>query len=164
MFLETERLELVPLTARQLNLWLEEVKTLEDELNCAYRAEPLTGLFYDIVSGQLAKTENDADNYMYHSFWFIIRKTDRAVVGLCDFKNMSDENNEVEIGYGLGKDFEGEGYMTEAVKVFCNWALAQKGICRIIAETEKGNKKSENVLKRVGFKVYKQAGTTWWRL
>lgn len=164
MTLETERLELIPLTARQLKLWLEDVKTLEAELNCKYCAEPLEGFFYDIVFGQLVKTENDSSNFLYHSFWFIVRKTDRVVVGSCDFKDVPDKNHEVEIGYGLGKEFEGSGYMTEAIRVFCKWAIAQEGINHIIAETERNNPKSENVLKRVGFTIYKQDDTTWWRL
>lgn len=162
--LKTERLELIPLTARQLKLWLEDVITLEDELNCKYRAEFLEGFFLDIVRGQLVKTENDAANYLYHSFWFIVRKADRIVVGSCDFKSVPDENHEVEIGYGLGKEFEGAGYMTEAIKEFCKWALTQETITHVIAETENDNPKSENVLKRVGFTLYKQNKTTWWRL
>ena len=164
MILETERLELIPLSARQLRLWLEDVKVLENELSCRYCAESLNGFFGDIVKGQLVKTDNDPSNYLYHSFWFIIRKTDRIVVGSCDFKDVPNEECEVEIGYGLGEDFEGSGYMTEAIKALCEWALAQKDIKNVIAETENDNQKSENVLKRTGFSPFKSNGTTWWRL
>jgi RimJ/RimL family protein N-acetyltransferase len=161
--IETERLCLIPLTAGQLRLWLEDVQTLENELNCTYRAEPLEGLFKNIVSGQLDKTGNDADNYLFHSFWFIIRKTDRVVVGSCDFKDVPNENGEVEIGYGLGKEYEGAGYMTEAIKAFCEWAMARKEISQVVAETETNNPKSENVLKRAGFTLYEQNDSKWWR-
>ena len=54
----------------------------------------------------LEKTQKDPDNYTWHSFWLLIRKTDRAVVGSADFKDIPDINNEVEIGYGLGELFE----------------------------------------------------------
>ena len=161
--IETERLCLIPLTAGQLRLWLEDVQTLENELNCTYRAEPLEGLFKNIVSGQLDKTGNDADNYLFHSFWFIVRKTDRVVVGSCDFKDVPNENGEVEIGYGLGKEYEGAGYMTEAIKAFCEWAMARKEISQVVAETETNNPKSENVLKRAGFTLYEQNDSKWWR-
>jgi RimJ/RimL family protein N-acetyltransferase len=162
--LETERLELMPLTARHLKLWLSDTQALENELNCKYRGEPVEGFFRDIVTGQLEKTQNDAENYLFHSFWFIIRKTDRVVVGSCDFKDVPDKNHEAEIGYGLGKEFEGNGYMTEAIRVFCEWALAQSNINHVIAETEKDNPKSENVLKRIGFEVYTETDTLWWRI
>jgi RimJ/RimL family protein N-acetyltransferase len=162
--LETERLYIIPLTARQLKLWLDDIKALENELDCKYCGEPLEGHFHDILRGQLAKTENDAENYIYHSFWFIIHKADCVVVGSCAFKDAPDENHEVEIGYGLGKEFEGMGYMTEAMRAFCKWALDQKDIVHVVAETKKDNPKSENVLKRVGFTLSKQNETNWWRL
>jgi RimJ/RimL family protein N-acetyltransferase len=162
--LETERLLLIPLTAHHLKLWLEDTQALENEFNFKYRGEPVEGFFRDIVTGQLEKTQNDAENYLFHSFWFIVRKADRVVVGSCDFKDIPDKNHEVEIGYGLGKEFEGNGYMTEAIRVFCEWALAQSNITHVIAETEKDNPKSENILKRVGFEIYKETGTTWWRI
>ena len=164
MILETQRLELIPLTARQLKLWLKDIKALENELDCIYRAEPLEGFFSDIVNGQLVKTENDSSNYLYHSFWFIIRKNDRVVVGSCDFKDIPNENSEVEIGYGLGKEFKGAGYMTEAIEALCKWAFTQNEIKHVIAETENDNPKSENVLKRVGFVIYKQEKSNWWKL
>ena len=104
--IETERLYLIPLTASQLKLWIEDISSLEKELNCCYRAEHLEGMFLDIVKGQLEKTEKDKINYLFHSFWFLIRKTDRVVVGSADFKGVPNENNEVEIGYGLGKAYE----------------------------------------------------------
>jgi RimJ/RimL family protein N-acetyltransferase len=56
------------------------------------------------------------------------------------------------------------GYMTEAIRAFCEWALAQNNITHVIAETEPDNPKSENILKRIGFTVYEQGDTTWWRL
>ncbi len=162
--LETKRLELIPLSAKQLKLWLEDTKALEAELNCTYCGEPLEGFFRHIVQGQIAKTEQDEANYLYHSFWLILRKADRIVVGACDFKDVPNECQEVEIGYGLGRDFEGAGYMTEAIESLCAWALRQESIQSVIAETEGNNPKSENVLKRLGFKPYKQAETNWWRL
>lgn len=164
MMIETDRLYLIPLTVHQLRLWVEDISSLEKALNCSYNAEPLEGQFLDIVKGQLEITEKDEINYLYHSFWFLVRKTDRAVVGSADFKNIPDENNEVEIGYGLGKAHEHNGYMTEAVKAMCEWAMAQENISHVIAETDIDSPRSQNILKRCGFVLYKQNGTLWWRL
>lgn len=162
--IETDRLYLIPLTARQLKLWAEDISSLELELNCRYCAEPMDGIFLDIVKGQFYKTEKDAANYLYHTFWFLIRKSDRLVVGSADFKDVPNEDNEVEIGYGLGKNFEHNGYMTEAVRAMCNWAIAQHNISHVIAETDIDSPRSQNILKRCGFIQYKQGETLWWRL
>ncbi|MHC1772080.1 MAG: GNAT family N-acetyltransferase [Flexilinea sp.] len=163
MMIETERLVLIPLTGRQLKLWIENTSDLEKELNCSYCAEPLEGFFEEIVKGQLAVTEKDEANYLYHSFWFLVRKSDRIVVGSADFKDVPSSDREVEIGYGLGKEFEHNGYMTEAVKAMCQWALEQETISHVIAETEADGFSSQRILERCGFKQYRQGETLWWR-
>ena len=107
--IETERLELVALTPTQLEWWLNDCHRLECELNCLYRAEPMEGLFRQIVAGQLAAAKRDPGHYVWHSFWFLIRKSDRTVVGSADFKDLPDSGGLVEIGYGLGREYEGRG-------------------------------------------------------
>lgn len=164
MKIETERLELVALTSRQLNLWAENIPALEDELKCSYQAEPMQGFFLEIVKGQLIATESDEKNYLYHSFWFLIRKSDRIVVGSADFKGTPNKNGEVEIGYGLGKQFEHNGYMTEAVRAMCKWAMEQKAVTHVIAETDIDGFASQHILERCGFTQYKSGETLWWRL
>lgn len=164
MTLETDRLYLIALTEKQLNLWIEDCSALEKELNCKYCAEPLEGIFLDIVKGQYEATKKDKENYCYHSFWFLVRKFDRVVVGSADFKDVPNNNGEIEIGYGLGKEYEHNGYMTEAVKAMCEWAMKQKNVLHVIAETDTDGISSQSILKRCGFQKYKKENTIWWKL
>ncbi|MDR1097816.1 MAG: GNAT family N-acetyltransferase [Tannerella sp.] len=164
MELETERLFIKLLTLSQLKLWVNNIPLLESELNCKYDAEPIEGKFLDIINAQIEIIENDPLNYMYHSFWFIIRKSDGIVAGSMDFKNIPNQMKEIEIGYGLGKKYEHNGYMTEAVEKFCEWALTDEHIETVIAETETDNIASKRVLERCGFKKYKEEETVWWKL
>lgn len=147
MTLETDRLYLTALTEKQLKLWIEDCSALEKELNCNYYAEPLEGVFLDIVKKQYEAAKKDSENYCYHSFWFLIRKSDRVVVGSADFKDVPNTNGEIEIGYGLGKVYEHNGYMTEAVKAMCEWAMKQKNVLHIIAETDINGTSSQSILK-----------------
>ena len=164
MKIETKRLELIPLTWDQLKLWCYDIKSLEKELNCIYKAEPMEGIFFEIVKGQYEITKNDPQNYLYHTFFFIVRKEDRVVVGSADFKDVPNDKGEIEIGYGLGKEFEHNGYMTEAAEALCKWGLGQDKVTKIIAETEADNIKSHKVLERLGFKKYKSDETLLWEL
>ncbi len=164
MIFETDRLYLKPLTAHELRLWTENLPALELKLDISYRAEPVMGHFLDIVKGQLAYVEQDASNFLYYTFWFLIRKADRVVVGSADFKGGPDQNGEVELGYGLGREYEHNGYMTEAVQAMCRWALKQASVSRVIAETEAENLPSQRILERCGFRRFKQEGTIWWKL
>ncbi|EEG73878.1 GNAT family N-acetyltransferase [[Clostridium] hylemonae] len=164
MILSTERLELVPLLPYQLRLWVEDIPKLEKDLKCSYQAEPMEGLFLEIVKGQLEKTEKNPNDFLWHSFWLLIRKSDRVVVGSADFKDTPNTDQEVEIGYGLGKDFERNGYMTEAVQAMCKWALEQENVSHVIAETDIDGFASQRILKRCGFIEKGQEKTIWWQL
>ncbi len=162
--LDTERLELIVLDARQLRLWLNDLSALENELDCTYKAEALEGVFLQIVEGQAKLTEENAAEYHWHSFWFLIRKSDRTVVGSADFKKGPNEKGEVEIGYGLGKEFEHNGYMTEAVRAMCVWAKEQPDVAYVTAETLLNNQPSQNILKRCGFEETSRDESVWWRV
>lgn len=99
-----------------------------------------------------------------YAFWLILRKNDRVIVGSADFKGIPDERGAVEIGYGLGKAFEHNGYMTEAVKSMCDWALRQSGVVAVIAETDRDGLASQRILEQCGFDKYDERDTIWWRL
>lgn len=161
MTIETERLRIVALNARQLKLWTENVSALEKELNCVYRAEPMEKWFVDILTTQQKIVETDTKNELWLTFWWIIRKEDDTVVGSADFKNIPNENGEVEIGYGLGDDFLHLGYMTEAVNSMCAWAKSQIGVRSVVAETEEGNTASQAVLTRCGFVKHFDKANFW---
>jgi ribosomal-protein-alanine N-acetyltransferase len=164
MTIETDRLILVSLTPGQLELWMENLPALESELGCFYDSDPMEGSFLGIVKKQLALIKDDEPNYLFYSFWFIIRREGRVVVGSADFKGRPNKDGELEIGYGLGKKYEHHGYMTETVRAMSQWALGQKTVTSVVAETEKDNIASQNVLMHCGFKQYKQARTFWWKL
>lgn len=163
--IETERLYLIPLTAGQLELFIEGISAIEKELSCIYRGEPLEGHFLDILKEQSKTAADDEANYLYHSSWLLMRKADRIVVGSADFKGLPDENGEVEIGYGLGKDYEHNGYMTEAVRAMCDWAMQQEKIKHVIAETYTDNIPSQRILQRCSFEQFKHGNDSlWWKL
>lgn len=164
MKIETERLEMIALTPDRLALWTNDTAKLEKEMDCTYLAEPMEGIFREIVCGQVDKAQNDPDNYQWHTFWFMIRKSDRSVVGSIDFKDVPSPEGKVEIGYGLGKEFEHYGYMTEAVEAFCRFALQQEGVQCVTAETDLDGYASQRILKRCGFVEDSRGETVWWKL
>lgn len=162
-FLTTERLELIPLTAEQLGLWAEDLPALERELDCVYSGEPMEGFLRTIVAGQREITAKDPERWLWHSFWLLLRKQDRTVVGSADFKNVPGSGGEVELGYGLGGSHEHQGYMTEAVRAMAAWALEQPDVSAVTAETERENLASQRVLARCGFSLYRSGESLWWR-
>lgn len=162
LLLRTPRLELVPLTAQELDMLVSDLPRLEKRLGVTYRGEPLNGAFGSIVKGQYNIVADDPDNYVWNTFWLIVRREDRVVVGSSDFKAPPDSAGTVEIGYGLGRGFCHNGYMTETVRTMCRFAFSHKNVNRVIAETEIGNLPSIRVLTRCGFREYRMESTMWW--
>lgn len=160
MTLDTDRLEIRLLTAAESRLWLERLPLLERKLACRYRAEPLTGAFRKAVEAQTAAAEADPECPQWHNFWLLIRKSDRLVVGSAVFKERPDAAGRVEIGYGLGREFEHCGYMAEAVEALCGWALRQEGVRHITAGTDPDGLASQRLLRKCGF--VQEGDTCFW--
>ena len=94
---------------------------------------------------------NEPDKRIWHAVWFMeLKSQPGTVVGDLSFKGLSADGM-VELGYGLRDGYCGHGYMTEAVKAISAWAVAQKGVTRVEAETEPENTASQHVLTNAGF-------------
>ena len=66
-----------------------------------------------------------------------------------------------EVGYGMNPAYEGQGYMTEALRAFLDFARAH-GVRAVRADTERDNLRSQAVLKRCGFQFLYEDKTLWW--
>lgn len=161
MQLYTDRLIIHPLTSDELKLWIDSPNELLKKSNCKYDGEDVDKDFLNMLTAQSNKIYADPENYIFHTFWWIIRKSNNTVIGSFDFKS-PPKNGKVEIGYGLGENHRKKGYMTETLNAVCEFALFDDRISEIIAETEKNNLSSQNVLKRCKFTLIKESDTLWW--
>jgi RimJ/RimL family protein N-acetyltransferase len=164
MKIKTDRLIIYLLKPSQLNLLAEDINAFEKENNIKYRGELMEGLFKKFVYDQLEASKKDIDKYYWNSLWLLILKENNTAVGSISFKGSPNIEGEVEIGYGLGKEYEHNGYMTEGVKAVCHWALMQNNVSHIIAETDSNNLPSQRILEKCGFKVIKKNKTIMWKL
>lgn len=74
-------------------------------------------------------------------------------IGDLSFKGIT-EDSMIEIGYGIKPEYEGRGYMTEAVIALVKWAYERPEVTRIEAEAAESNIASIRVLtKPILFKV-----------
>ena len=164
MIIETERLEIIPLNLHQLKLWISDMNSFEKELNCTYKGQPLVGFILDNVLEQIEAITNDEPNYLFYTTWLMVLIDNRIAVGSAAFKGSPNHHEEIEIGYGLGEEFEHHGYMTEAVNKLCKWGLKQEKVKHIIAETDLDGYASQRILARNGFERYQFEDSSWWRL
>lgn len=143
MRLETERLFIYPVSDGEMRSLAESEK--DPELRKAY---------FEMLWGCLDFPESRA----WYAAWDMeLRESPGTAAGDLCFKG-PPEGGAVEVGYGLRAGFCGKGYMTEALRALCAWALAQPGVMLIEAETEPGNAASQAVLARAGFVPAGKAG------
>jgi RimJ/RimL family protein N-acetyltransferase len=151
-------LYLYPLSSEELSLWLNNISELEEKLNCTYCAEPLEGILKDSIQSQfiLGMSEN-IPNWIWYTYWFLIRETDNKIIGFLSFKGKpTNDTGKIEIGYSLGKDFEHKGYMTKAVMSLCNLAEQYPEVKKINALTLTENTASQRLLIRCGFRKFSE--------
>lgn len=106
--------------------------------------------------------DSDKDN-LYYTFWMIIERSKNRIVAEICFKGEPDENGVVEVGYATYDEYQGNGFMTEALRGIMNWTFEQKKVTKALAETNPGNMASIRVLEKNNFSVKEKTETnvTW---
>lgn len=87
----------------------------------------------------------------------ICLKADNRAIGAIELKlnghtDMTDRDDECELGYWLGKPFWGKGIVPEAVKEMLRHAFADIGMTKVWAGYYDGNIKSKRVQEKCGFR------------
>lgn len=92
----------------------------------------------------------------------ICLKEDGKAIGAIELKlnghtDMTDRDDECELGYWLGKPFWGQGIMPEAAKEMLRHAFEDLGMQKVWCGYYEGNNKSKRVQEKCGFKYQWQS-------
>ena len=158
--LESARLVLFPYTAENLALFNSDLPRFEEEFGVVYRGEELDHLLRTFLLKLEREIAEDPERFLFFTEFLIVLKENSRVIGSIDYKYVP-QDGVTEVGYGLNPDYEGYGYMTEALTAFLSFGKGL-GIRVVRADTLKENTKSQNVLKRCGFSFLKEEGNLWW--
>ena len=87
----------------------------------------------------------------------ICLKTDNIAIGAIELKlnghtDMTEQDDECELGYWLGKPFWGQGIVPEAVKEMLRHAFEDIGMTRVWVGYYEGNARSKRVQEKCGFR------------
>ena len=157
---ETERLVLFPYTQENLALFNSDLPRFEAEYGVVYRGEELDHLLAGFLKKLEGEIAADPENYLFFTEFLIVLKENSHIIGSIDFKYVPKDGT-TEIGYGMNPAYEGHGCMSEALAAFLAFGK-RLGIRRVLADTLPDNEKSQNVLKRCGFRFLKEDGNLWW--
>ncbi len=109
----------------------------------------------------LAKTEEDALAHIIMINekietntginWGITVKGNPKIIGIIGHYRIQPENHRAEIGYMSLTEYNGKGYITEAIKVVVEYGFEQMNLHSIEAIIDPENIASERVLQKNGF-------------
>ncbi len=111
------------------------------------------------------KNEDDARGYIENlimpgyekygfGFYLMMRKDDGAQLGMCGLIKR-DSLDDVDIGFAILPEYEGNGYTSEAAIATMEYAKNEVGLKRIAAITVPYNKCSIKILGKLGMKFEK---------
>ena len=89
-------------------------------------------------------------------------KSDNRAIGAIELMlnghtDLTERDDECELGYWLGKPFWGQGLMPEAVREMLRHAFEDLGMRKVWCRYYEGNTKSKRVQEKVGFKYQRTA-------
>ena len=84
-------------------------------------------------------------------YWAIRALDDQGFVGCCDLSEIDRRHKRGEIGFLLGREAWGLGYALEAMQAVVAYA-ASSGLRKLTARTHLGNRRSETLLAKLGFR------------
>lgn len=159
-YIETDRLVLFPYTKDNLALFNRNLPLFEKTFDVIYHGEELDYLLKEFLLKLEKEIADDPDNYLFFTEFLIVLKENNHIIGSIDYKYIPIDGV-TEVGYGMNPKYTGNGYMSEALKVFLSFGR-KMGIKVVRADTKVDNIKSQNVLKRCGFHYLKQDINIWW--
>ncbi len=148
----TERLIIKPLTYEQLVKYTKLDNSLETELNLFPSSRTISNELKEALESTIIPNVADTSkNYLFSTLWTIISKKDNQMIGDICIVGEPNSNGEIEIGYGTYEEFQGKGFMKEAVGGIISWAKSQSKVRSVIASTDKENMASYTILIKNGF-------------
>jgi ribosomal-protein-alanine N-acetyltransferase len=144
--LETERLRLQPIERCDVD---HVLPLMMDPKVMAYWDVPEIqdpDLVTAIVEGQV-----EAMGHGHAIYWGLRTLAGGRFVGCCDLADIDRWHKRGEIGFLLGPEAWGQGYALEAMRSVVAYAAAS-GLRRLTARTHLGNRRSELLLEKLGFK------------
>ena len=124
-----------------------------------YAADPDVGPIAGWPPHQSIEESRDVIKNVFNGkeAYAICLKTDDKAIGAIELKlnghtDLTERDDECELGYWLGKPFWGQGIMPEAVKEILRHAFEKIGMTKVWAGYYEGNLKSKRVQEKSGFR------------
>jgi RimJ/RimL family protein N-acetyltransferase len=162
-FINTQRLQLIPLNLNQLELALQNIEALEASLDLVIMRAWMTDRVHHSIGMKIDKMRKaDASQHDWFTYWLIVIKDENVGAGMLGFNGFPALNGSTEIGYGIDEAYQGKGYRREAVQALIDWAFTHP-FCNVITASEVENPASRRLLEKLGAQLVSTShhSTSW---
>lgn len=154
--IQSQRLQMIPLTREQLLLLKQDRKLMELSLGLNPSAMLIDPLYVREIDDAfdnfwLPNTLAFPDKHLWYTAWEIVLKSTNTIIGGMGFAGYPNEAGEVEIGYMIDANQHNKGYATEALQLLSQWAFTHEFVKAIIVHTYTDNLPSRRILEKCGF-------------
>ena len=168
LYLETERLKLIPLDLYHLRLLRQSRALMEKSLGLEPSAmavdEFTRGEIAQALETWIAQVGRHETDYQWYTAWEIVLKDENLSVGGIGLTGPPDSIGETMVGYNIDGNYQNQGFASEALTALTGWAFRHPKLRRILAETPQENFASHRVLSKNGFvKTGRRPGTFMWQ-
>ena len=105
-------------------------------------------------ANELAQRVSDTKEERSLKLFIFLKQSPKQLIGSLNFSNfVRGVSQSCTVGYSLGEIYQGQGYMTEALKTGIIYVFSEMKFHRVGANYMPHNRRSGNLLKRIGFTV-----------
>ena len=151
--LQTERLELTPLSADAIDALLHGDAPRLRSLTAAEFPAPVGPPPYMAESLPVVRErlrQNSGEHHWWN--WLVVRRDNREAVGSVAFAGVPDAAGAVLMGYAMYPAREGSGYATEATQALVEWAFGQPGVRVVRVLAPVWNTPAVHVAEKIGMR------------
>lgn len=152
--MNTKMVEFPPLETERIHLRILTLDDAEDVL--LHFSDTNITMFMDIEPCKNIKEAEEIIQYHIDDSgcrWGMYEKDSEKFIGTIGFHLLRrNEDFIAEVGFDLGKDYWGNGFMSEAMKEVISFGFSQMGLDMIDATVEPQNERSLNLMRKLGFK------------
>lgn len=129
-----------------------------DALYELYRPEPITR-YMDGLNEEREKEEAYIKAYIHHMYrywgyglWVVIEKSTGKLIGRAGLSHLEvEDGTELELGYAIAIDYQGQGYATEVCRSILSYAKEALGAHKIYCLIHRDNRPSIRLAGKLGF-------------
>lgn len=146
LMLDTERLQLRPLTLKDAQALLAIFS--DSEVMKYWNTAPWTSL---ADAQNFIRSSAEAMGSDESLTLGIFLKSNGELIGKCMLFDYVKESKRAEIGFGIGRNYWGQGFAPEAGQALLDYGFDVLGLRRVEAEIDPDNVSSGKTLERLGF-------------